>query len=96
MKRESKRQTVAEEPDSIRLDLFLKQSRLIPRRTLAQQVCQHGGIRVNGQPAKPGRSIKTGDLIEWIQPRKRVQVRVLGIGVSSPIKSEASALFEFI
>ena len=96
MRRESRRQTVAEDPDSIRLDLFLKRSRLILRRTLAQQVCQHGGIRVNGQVAKPGRSIKTGDLIEWNQHRKRVQVRVLRVPVSAPCKSEASALFEFI
>jgi len=96
MGRESRRQAAAEDPDSIRLDLFLKQSRLIPRRTLAQQVCQHGGIRVNGQVAKPGRSIKTGDLIEWNQPRKRVQVRVLRVPVSAPCKNEASALFEFI
>ena len=96
MRRESKRQNVAEDADSIRLDLFLKQSRLIPRRSLAQQICQHGGIRVNGQVAKAGRSIKTGDLIEWNQPHKRVQVRVLRVPESAPCKSEASALFEVI
>jgi ribosomal 50S subunit-recycling heat shock protein len=96
MRRESKRQNVAEDPDSIRLDLFLRQSRLIPRRTLAQHVCQHGGIRVNGLVAKAGRAIKTGDLIEWDQPHKRVQVRVLKVPESAPSKSEASALFEVI
>jgi ribosomal 50S subunit-recycling heat shock protein len=85
-----------EVPTSIRLDLFLKQSRLIPRRSLAHQACQHGGIRVNGQTAKPGKTVKTGDLIEWIQPRKRVQVRVLKVPGASACKKEAFTFFEVV
>ena len=96
MGRELKPQKEVEGSGSIRLDLFLKQSRLITRRTLAQQACQHGGIRVNGQVAKAGKAIKSGDLIEWRLPFKRVQVRVLKVPRSAPSKNEASTLFEVI
>jgi ribosomal 50S subunit-recycling heat shock protein len=83
-------------PVSIRLDLFLKHSRIIPRRRLAHQACQHGGIRVNGQTARPGKTIKPGDLIEWIQPHKRIQVRVLKVPVAPPGKKDAPTLFEVV
>ena len=96
MGRVLKPQKGVEGPSSIRLDLFLKQSRLIPRRILAQQACRHGGIRVNGQLAKAGRVIKSGDLIEWNLPHRRVQVRVLKVPRSVPSKNEASKLFEVI
>lgn len=93
---EGKSANKPEFPASIRLDLFLKHSRLIPRRSLAHQACQHGGIRVNGQTAKPGKTVKTGDLIEWIQPRKRVQVRVMKVPGVPLGKKEAPTLFEVV
>lgn len=47
----------------MRLDLFLKISRLIPRRSLAQEFCDAGRISVNGTPAKSSKEIKAGDEI---------------------------------
>lgn len=55
----------------MRLDVFLKISRLIPRRSLAQEFCDAGLVRVNSTPAKPSKDIKAGDEIE-IKRRNRL------------------------
>ncbi|MEW5765162.1 MAG: S4 domain-containing protein [Acidobacteriota bacterium] len=47
----------------MRLDLFLKHSRLIRRRSAAKAAALGGGVRVNGRPAKPGREVAPGDLL---------------------------------
>jgi len=47
----------------MRLDKFLKVSRLIKRRTLAKEICDAGGVEVNRRPAKAGTEIKPGDVI---------------------------------
>ena len=47
----------------MRLDKFLKVSRLIKRRTVANDVSEQGRISVNGQPAKPAKQLKVGDKI---------------------------------
>ena len=62
----------------MRLDKFLKVSRIIKRRTLAKEVCDSGRVSVNGRPAKPGVEIKTGDKLELDFGTKRVLVEVLG------------------
>jgi len=79
---------------SMRLDVFLTQSRIIPRRTLAQEVCDQGGILVNGQVAKSARPVKVGDQIEWHQHQKIIVVRVSRIPSIRPGKREASGLYE--
>ncbi|MDP2892342.1 MAG: RNA-binding S4 domain-containing protein [Bacillota bacterium] len=48
----------------MRLDKFLKVSRLMKRRTLANQVCSLGRVSICGRPAKPGDRVKPGDVIE--------------------------------
>lgn len=78
---------------SMRLDLFLKVSRLIVRRSLAQEVCDHGGITVNGVTAKSSRLIRLGDLIQWRQRHKVTAVRVAQIPSIRPGKADAAALY---
>ena len=78
---------------SMRLDLFLKLSRLIVRRSLAQEVCDHGGITVNGVTAKSSRLIRPGDLIQWRQRHKVTAVRVAQIPRIRPRKADAAALY---
>jgi ribosomal 50S subunit-recycling heat shock protein len=56
----------------MRLDLYLKVSRLIPRRSLAQEFCDAGLIKINGAVAKSSKEVKTGDEIE-IHRRNRIQ-----------------------
>ena len=80
----------------MRLDLFLKHSRLILRRTLAHQVCECGSVKVNGFTAKGSKAIRVGDLIEWSHFPKVTVVRVLEIPGHVPGKKEATALYEVL
>lgn len=81
----------------MRLDLFLKTSRLIPRRPLAQKFCDAGLIRVNGLAAKSSRTVKEGDLIEIKKPGRLVRARVLVVPQKKQVsKSAAAGLYEVI
>ena len=80
----------------MRLDLFLKRSRLIPRRALAQQACAAGAVSVNGQVSKGGKSIKVGDLIECRKRNGTLRVRVACLPGSDPPRNEAASLYEIL
>ncbi|HET6782178.1 MAG TPA: S4 domain-containing protein, partial [bacterium] len=55
----------------MRLDKFLQVSRLVKRRTLANELCDSGRVRVNGQKAKATANVKTGDVITIAQGDRR-------------------------
>lgn len=61
----------------MRLDKFLKVSRVIKRRTMAKEVCDRGRVTLNGRPAKAGAEVKTGDILELDFGSKRVKIEVL-------------------
>ena len=61
----------------MRIDKFLKVSRLIKRRTVAQEACDGGRVSVNGKNVKPSFDVKAGDVIEIRFGERRVMVRVL-------------------
>jgi ribosomal 50S subunit-recycling heat shock protein len=65
----------------LRLDLFLKWSGLIRRRTLSKWLCERGAIRVNEQAAKPGRAVSAGDRIAILRGDRRLMVEVLDLPV---------------
>ena len=79
----------------MRLDKFLKVSRLIKRRTVANEACDAGRVMVNGKPAKASLNVKVGDEIEILFGQKTVKVRVLDLADTSR-KEEAKELFEYI
>lgn len=79
----------------MRLDKFLKVSRLIKRRTVANEACDAGRVTVNGKPAKASVNVKVGDIIEIAFGTKAVKVRVLDIQDITK-KDEAKDLFEYI
>jgi ribosomal 50S subunit-recycling heat shock protein len=81
----------------MRLDLFLKTSRLIPRRSLAQEFCDAGLIKVNGAAAKSSKEVKTGDEIE-IRRRNRVtRLKILAIPAQKQVSKQSAAdLFEIL
>ena len=79
----------------MRLDKFLKVSRLIKRRTVANEACDAGRVMVNGKPAKASLNVKVGDEIEIMFVQKAVKVRVLNIQDTTK-KEEAKDLFEYI
>ena len=79
----------------MRLDKYLKVSRLIKRRTVANEACDAGRVMVNGKPAKASVNVKVGDEIEIMFGQKAVKVRVLNIQDTTK-KEEAKDLFEYI
>jgi ribosomal 50S subunit-recycling heat shock protein len=79
----------------MRLDKFLKVSRLIKRRTVANEACDAGRVSINGNPAKASTNVKVGDEIEIMFGQKSVKVRVLDIQDTTK-KDEAKDLFEYI
>ena len=83
------------EGENMRLDKFLKVSRLIKRRTVANEACDAGRVMVNGKPAKASTNVKVGDEIEILFGQKSVKVRVLNIQDTTK-KEEAKDLFEYI
>jgi ribosomal 50S subunit-recycling heat shock protein len=81
----------------MRLDLFLKVSRLLPRRSLAQNFCEAGLIKVNGLPAKPAKEVKVGDEIEIDKRRLFFRLKVLRIPDKKQVsKHEAATLYEIL
>lgn len=73
----------------MRLDKFLKVSRLIRRRTVANEACDAGRVMVNEKPAKASVNVKKGDMIEIQFGTKSVRVEVLD--VQETVKKDAAA-----
>jgi len=63
----------------VRLDIFLKLSRLCPRRAAAQQLCDAGFVLLNGRPAKSAHAVKAGDEITIRRPDTETTARVLKV-----------------
>ena len=79
----------------MRIDKFLKVSRILKRRTLAQQACEKGKVIINGREAKPAKQIKAGDEVELQFTGGTVKFRILNIKETVK-KDEASSLYEII
>ena len=79
----------------MRLDKFLKVSRLIKRRTVANEACDSSRVTVNGKPAKPSHDVKVGDELTISFGVKQVTVRVLEIKETTK-KSESLGMYEII
>lgn len=81
----------------MRLDLFLKVSRLIARRSLAQQFCDANRVKVNDLKAKSSREIKAGDEIEIKKGNRLTRVKVLQVPDKKQVaKHEAANLYEVL
>ena len=63
----------------MRLDKYLKVSRLIKRRTVAAEACDGGRVSVNGKVSKPSQEVKPGDVIELSFGQRKVRVEVLSV-----------------
>jgi ribosomal 50S subunit-recycling heat shock protein len=80
----------------MRLDIFLKLSRLVPRRTLAQDMCEAGVVKINGLRAKSAHEVREGDLLSIRQRGRITTARVLNVPSKPPSKREAASLYETI
>lgn len=79
----------------MRLDKYLKVSRVIKRRTLANEVADAGRVLVNGKPAKASYTVKIGDIIEVTFGNRPIKVRVLS-DVEPRTKDVAREMYEII
>ncbi|MBI5696785.1 MAG: RNA-binding S4 domain-containing protein [Nitrospirae bacterium] len=80
----------------MRLDMFLKVSRLIKRRTVAKDSCDGGKIKVGGSSAKAAREVKPGDMIDLKIGKRRVVVEVLEIPKGNVAKELAANLYRVV
>ena len=78
----------------MRLDKFLKVSRLIKRRTVANEVSDMGRVFVNNYPAKPSKQLKIGDTIRIEYSNRDILVKVIKIPQNNVSVQEAATLYE--
>jgi ribosomal 50S subunit-recycling heat shock protein len=81
----------------MRLDLFLKLSRLCPRRTIAQKLCDAGVVLLNGRTAKSAHAVKAGDEITIQRGKRELHTRVLTVPAGNNVsRRDAGALIEIM
>ena len=79
----------------MRLDKYLKVSRLIKRRTVANEACDAGRITVNGKVAKASQQVKAGDILEITFGNRSVKAEILKIAETTK-KEEAAEMFRYL
>lgn len=79
----------------MRIDKFLKNSRIIKRRTVAKDACEQGRVLLNGKQAKPGDEVKVGDIIEINFGSGAVKAEILNVMDNVP-KDKANELYKVL
>ena len=77
----------------MRIDKYLKVSRLIKRRTVANEACDNGRVSVNGKPVKASYDVKVSDVIEIYFGTRTLKIRVLAVN-EHMTKDEAHTMYE--
>jgi ribosomal 50S subunit-recycling heat shock protein len=79
----------------MRIDKFLKNARLIKRRTIAKEACEQGRVLLNDRPAKPGAEVKLGDIVLIRFGNGEIKARVTAL-TESARKEDAASMYEVI
>ncbi len=79
----------------MRIDKFLKVSRILKRRTVAKEACTEEKVVINGKPSKPSAAVKIGDVVEILYSAGALKFRILQIKETVK-KEEASSLYEVL
>lgn len=79
----------------MRLDKYLKVSRIIKRRTVANEAASLGRISINGRPAKPASEVKAGDTLDILMAGRHMLVKVVSVQEHAA-KADAAAMYEII
>jgi ribosomal 50S subunit-recycling heat shock protein len=79
----------------MRIDKYLKNARVIKRRTVAKEACEQGRVLINGHVAKPGTEVNVGDEIEIIFGSKPMKIRVEQL-LEHAMKDDAKSLYSII
>jgi len=78
----------------MRLDQYLKVTRLVPRRSIAGELCRQGNVTVNGLEGKAGRAVRTGDRIKVRLPGRELTVEVLAVPAMKNVpRAEAASYY---
>lgn len=79
----------------MRIDKYLKNSRIIKRRTVAKEACENGRVSINGNIVKAGSEVDIGDEIEVVFGKSKLRVRVISL-IDGAKKDDASEMYEVI
>lgn len=79
----------------MRLDKYLKVSRIIKRRTVASEACEQGKVTVNGKVAKPAANVKEGDILEITFGERVMRVEVVTIA-EHVLKGDAQSMYKVL
>ena len=79
----------------MRLDKFLKVSRIIKRRTLAKEVCDRQQVKINDRIAKAGTVVQSGDVLEILLGQRFIKLRITELRETVPAK-QAAELYELL
>jgi ribosomal 50S subunit-recycling heat shock protein len=80
----------------LRLDVFLKTSRLVKRRTVAKEACDYGRVRLNDRPAKAGAEVRPGDTITLDYGYRLLTVTVVEVPSGPVRRNDASSLYRVV
>lgn len=80
----------------MRLDKYLKVSRLVKRRTVAAELCQGGHVKINGQSAKPSLEVKPGNLLQIRFGNRLLTVKVVQVPEKAVPAQLADSLYETV
>jgi ribosomal 50S subunit-recycling heat shock protein len=80
----------------LRLDVFLKRSRIVPRRTLARATCDAGRVEVNGASAKASLSLRLDDVVSVRLSSRTLRFRVRSLPERAPGKAQAAEMIEML
>ena len=79
----------------MRIDKFLKNARLIKRRVIAKEACDHDRVSINGRPAKAGTEVKRGDTVLIRFGNSELKIRVIDLPESAR-KEDAASMYEVL
>ena len=91
----AKKEEVREPQSEMRLDKFLKVSRIIKRRSVANDACDSEHVSINGRPGKPGAKVKVGDILTVRFGANETKYEVLSL-FEHAVKAQAAGMFRVV
>jgi len=80
----------------VRVDVYLKQTRLIKRRSLAKELCEEGAVSINGHVVRAGREVRAGDALTLSLRNRRLAIVVVDVPERPPSTAQASDFYRII
>ena len=80
----------------MRLDVFLKQSRLVKRRSIAKELCDEGAVALNGRPARAGKDVTVGDRVNLRFWNRLLEIEIERIPERPPSTKDAGTLYRLL